>query len=72
MLITGGTIVTGDGVSVMSGGFVRINDGRIVEVGAGATPHDDDIILLGTHIPAIVWPTPFLGKPWDMRPTLCP
>jgi Amidohydrolase family len=44
MLITGGTVVTGDGVSVMPGGFVRIRDGRIVEVGAAAARGDDDII----------------------------
>jgi predicted amidohydrolase len=44
MLITGGTVVTGDGVSVMPEGFVRIRDGRIVEVGTGAAPGDDDII----------------------------
>jgi Amidohydrolase family len=44
MLITGGTIVTGDGASVMPGGFVRISGGRIVEVGAGVAPNDDDII----------------------------
>jgi hypothetical protein len=44
MLIAGGTVVTGDGVSVVSGGYVHIRDGRIVEVGAGAAPADDDII----------------------------
>jgi hypothetical protein len=44
MLITGGTVVTGDGASVISGGFVRIHDGRIVEVGAGTAPNDDDVI----------------------------
>lgn len=44
MLITGGTVVTGDGVSVISGGYVHIRDGRIVEVGTGAAPADDDIV----------------------------
>ena len=44
MLISGGTVVTGDGVSVISGGYVRIRDGRIVEVGTGAGPPDDNVI----------------------------
>jgi hypothetical protein len=44
MLISGGTVVTGDGASVMPDGFVRISDGRIVEVGTGAGPRDDDVI----------------------------
>src|SRR5258708_4253104 len=38
MLISGGTVVTGDGASV------GIRDGRIVEVGRGAGPPGDDVI----------------------------
>jgi len=44
MLISGGTVVTGDGASVIAGGYVHIRDGRIVDVGEGAPPGDDDVI----------------------------
>ena len=44
MLISGGTVVTGDGASVISDGYVHVRDGRIVDVGAGAGPQDDDLV----------------------------
>lgn len=44
MLISGGTVVTGDGSTVIIGGFVHIRDGRIVEVGAGEGPKDAEAI----------------------------
>jgi hypothetical protein len=50
MLIAGGTVVTGDGAGVISGGYVHIRDGRIVEVGTGAGPQDDDVIDASAQI----------------------
>lgn len=44
MLISGGTIVTGDGVSVIQNGHVSIRDGRVASVGAGPGPADDDVV----------------------------
>src|SRR5260221_14717918 len=45
MLISGGTVVIGDGASVISDGYVHIRDSRIVDVGAGACPQDDDDVI---------------------------
>jgi len=50
MLISGGTVVTGDGAGVIAGGYVRIRDGRIVDVGAGAGPQEDDVIDASAQI----------------------
>jgi hypothetical protein len=44
MLIAGGTVVTGDGVSCISDGYVHIRDGRIVDLGEGPGPDDADVI----------------------------
>jgi hypothetical protein len=44
MLITGGTVVTGDGSSVIFRGYVHIRDGRIADVGTGKGPEDTEVI----------------------------
>lgn len=44
MLISGGTVVTGDGSRVIDRGYVRIRDGCIDDVGEGAGPVDDATI----------------------------
>ncbi|SHL41337.1 Cytosine/adenosine deaminase [Bradyrhizobium lablabi] len=44
MKISGGTVVTGDGASVIPDGYVQVRDSRIVEIGAGGGPPDDDVI----------------------------
>jgi hypothetical protein len=44
MLITGGTIVTGDGRTVIPRGYVEILGDRIVDVGEGDGPRDSDTI----------------------------
>jgi hypothetical protein len=44
MLISGGTVVTGDGASVIPGGYVHIREGRIVALGEGRGPHDEEVI----------------------------
>jgi hypothetical protein len=56
MLISGGTVVTGDGASVISGGYVQIRDGRIIDVGKGAGPHDEDVVDAAAQvvIPGII------------------
>jgi Tripartite tricarboxylate transporter family receptor len=44
MLISGGTVVSGDGVTVIPDGHVLIRDGRIAHVGPGTGPQEDEIV----------------------------
>jgi imidazolonepropionase-like amidohydrolase len=44
MLITGGTVVTGDGVTVIPEGNVLVRNGRIADVGRAAGPPADEVI----------------------------
>jgi hypothetical protein len=44
MLISGGTIVTGDGSTVIPEGYVLIRDGRIADVGPGEGAFVDEVV----------------------------
>src|SRR5947207_2702603 len=44
MLISGGTVVTGDGITVIPDGNVLIRNGRIADVGPGPGPQEDEIV----------------------------
>lgn len=44
MLISRGTVVTGDGVTVISDGHVLIRNGRIADVGPGPGPQEHEVV----------------------------